>query len=118
MTILRSLRIVLLLAAASPVAQGQTATVQDRVISGNANLSTLSKEAQGGGVSDAALRSVLVSGNVNVVVIQKRGQSSASSSQEYWILYAVGKETTFREIKITIADYNWLINRAVNFNQL
>ena len=117
MTIFRTLAVTLLLAAASSGAYGQIITSLDRVISGNANLSSLSKEAYRGLVKDADLRSILLSTRLNIIVIQERTQSGPGSNIEYWVVYAIGRETTFREREITKEDFGRLADLAIRLHQ-
>jgi hypothetical protein len=115
MTLVRSLGVVVILTAC-PVIFGQAAP-RDQVISGNANLSSLSKEA---GSSELAedLKTVLKSSHVNVVIIQDRVRPNSATADEYVILYAISRETTFREMKITKTDYDWLVGLARRLNQI
>lgn len=91
-------------------AQAQ-ATAQDRVISGNANLAILSKEANKSGIKDEALLKVLTSSKTNAIIVQERIVPGAGGTRatEHWLLYATGRETKFKEMKISKENYDWLI---------
>jgi hypothetical protein len=87
------------------------------LISGNANLSKLNKEATGAAKNDK-LREVLLDNNVNAVILQDRTTGGATSGDYgYWILYAKGRDTNLKEGKISKEDYEWLINFAERVNK-
>ncbi len=115
---LRYLGLVTMLAVMICNASGQTVRQKDRVISGNANLSKLNKEATGA-VKDDKLRELLLDSGVNAVIVQDRTKQGGAMSGHYgyWILYAKGRGTNFKEEKISKEDYEWLINFADRVNE-
>jgi hypothetical protein len=110
---LRYLGLVALLVVMTCNASGQTVRQKDWVISGNANLSKLNKEAPGA-VKDDKLREVLLDGSVNTIILQDRTKQGGATSGHYgyWILYTKGRETKLEEEKIAKEDYEWLIQFA------
>lgn len=110
---LRYLGLVTLLAVITCNTSGQTVRQKDRVISGNANLSKLHKEAPGA-IKDDKLRELLLDSSVNAVILQDRTKQGGATSGHYgyWILYAKGRDTNLKEEKISKEDYEWLINFA------
>jgi hypothetical protein len=84
----------------------------DRVISGNANLSLISKEARSK-VRDESLRKILTDAKVSVIVIMKH----ETPTTQYSIIYALGRRTKFEPKKeISEADYRVLMALAEKYN--
>ena len=109
---LRYLGLVTLIAVMTCNTSGQTVRQKDRVISGNANVSKLNKEATEA-VKEDKLRVVLLDSSVNVVILQDRTMGGATTGNYgYWILYAKGRDTNLKKEKISKEDYEWLINFA------
>lgn len=94
-------------------AVAQNVTTKDRVLAGNAALSTSGKEAI---LEDTALGKVVRNPKVHFIILQQRIGIAASGEKEkepeYWAIYAVERETRLRSIKISKSDYDRLIKLA------